>query len=60
MKKNQWDNLDITDRGHSKGNISQFCLFLGILGQIVTKLQPHRGQQQENVISFDLENLSQG
>ena len=29
LNKNYWDDLDIIDQGHSKGSISQFCLYLG-------------------------------
>ena len=29
LNKNYWDALDIIDQGHSAGNISQFCLYLG-------------------------------
>ena len=27
--KNFWDDLDVTDQGHSKGSVSQFYLYLG-------------------------------
>ena len=29
LNNNHCDNLDIIDQGHSKGNVSQFCLYLG-------------------------------
>ena len=29
LNKNYWDDLDIIDQGHSKGNVSHFCLYLG-------------------------------
>ena len=29
LNKNYRDDLDIRDQGHSKGNIFQFCLYLG-------------------------------
>ena len=28
LNKNYLDDLDIIDQGHSKGDISQFCLYL--------------------------------
>ena len=29
LNKNYRDDLDITDLGHSKGNVSRFCIYLG-------------------------------
>ena len=29
LNNNYWDDLDIIDQGYSKGNVSQFCLYLG-------------------------------
>ena len=54
LNKNYWDDLDIIDRGHSKDDVSQFCLYLGYPwtnnGIVASK---------KNVISSDLENLRQ-
>ena len=61
--KNYGDDLDIIDRGHCKGNISQFCLYLGYpwtnFNQISTTMMASWLATQK-VISSDLENVDQG
>ena len=48
LNKNCWDDIDIIDQGHSKGNVSQFCIYIAaILGPILTDFQQrqrHRGR----------------
>ena len=62
LNTNYYDDLDIIDEGHSKGNISKFCLFLGCPWNDLKKIRSqwwHRGQQQKNVISSDIETVGQ-
>ena len=38
LDKNFWDNLVIIDERHSKGNVSQFCIYISVnLGLILTR-----------------------
>ena len=38
LNKNVCDDLDVIDRGHSNGNVSQFCLYLGYLSTNFNKI----------------------
>ena len=37
LNKNLCDDLDIIDEGHSKGNISQLCLYSAMLRSILAE-----------------------
>ena len=63
LNKNYWDDLDTIDQCHSKGNRSQFCLYLGYpwtnLNIILNTMLASRPETKKNVIA-DLENMGQG
>ena len=52
LNKIYWHDLDIIHEDHSKGNISQFCFYLGYpwtnFNEISTAMMDHGQQQQES------------
>ena len=62
LNKNYWDDFDIIDQSHSKGNISQFCLYFGYswtdFNTVSTTMMASR-TARKIVILPDLENIGQ-
>ena len=56
LNKNYWNELDIIDQG--KGNVSQFCLYLGYHWTNLNKIRTT--MMQKNVLPSDSENVEHG
>ena len=66
LNKNDWDDLDIIDQGHSDDNISKLFLYLGYpwtnFNKTLTTMMASMSatRKKRNVISSDLDNVGQG